>query len=262
MTDKPSASLEVKRSGGIRTWFMNGLLSRRAKHDESMVQQGRFHTFSLARYRLHEKVVEAIESHAHGSCLDAGCGQAPYRGLMATKATSVVTFDVSNRGGADFIADIQDLHSIENNSFDTVFCSQVFEHIPRPWKGMSELSRILKPGGKLILTTPHLSAMHEKPHDYYRYTEFGLRALCLETGLEPLSTRPTGGLLTFLTHSVSWLLMSTLGNMPVLSIPVRMLNYVFLVRGMGLLDQMFGMASVFPCDIVLIAKKPGGEQDA
>ena len=158
---------------------MNPLLIRpnlnRQQLDDVLTQRGMAHTFSLARYRLQRYVSRYINRYVDGDCLDAGCGRSPYRSMLAAKATEVVSLDVEDRGGgADLIGDIQNLTQIQEASFDTVFCSQVLEHVPRPWEAFSEFARVLRPGGRLILTVPHLSVIHEAPHDYFRNTQYGM----------------------------------------------------------------------------------------
>lgn len=224
--------------------------------DDLLTRRGQAHTFSLARYRLHRVVSQAIEKHASGDCLDAGCGRSPYRSLLAANASTVVSLDVEDRGGgAELIGDIQDLAQIKDGSFDTVFCSQVLEHVPRPWEAWEEFARILRPGGRLIMSAPHLSVIHEAPHDYYRYTPYGLSALCERAGLKVENVQPTGGLISFLSHGFSWALMCTAGSLPLLRWPVWLLNYLLLVRMLDAVDRVCGLAKRYPCDHVIVARK-------
>lgn len=119
---------------------------------------------------------------------------------------------------------------------------------------MREMRRVLKEGGKLILSVPHLSAIHEAPHDYYRYTRWGLESLSHGAGLRILETRSAGGLFAFLGHGASYVLLSTLGVVPGLGWLVRSLNLLVLVYGLGLVDAVVGMRSVYPCNLLLAAE--------
>jgi SAM-dependent methyltransferase len=56
------------------------------------------------------------------------------------------------------------------------------EHLPESKLVLAELSRVLKPGGKMIYTDPLFFEEHEQPFDFYRYTQFGLRYLFGSTG--------------------------------------------------------------------------------
>jgi len=67
---------------------------------------------------------------------------------------------------------------------DLIFCSQVLEHVSRPDVTLSEFRRALKPGGSLWLSVPFSYAEHAQPEDYFRFTQFGLRHICEDAGLE------------------------------------------------------------------------------
>lgn len=53
-----------------------------------------------------------------------------------------------------------------DDSFDVVLCSEVLEHVPDPTNALDEFGRLLKPGGKLILTAPFASMVHMAPYHY------------------------------------------------------------------------------------------------
>jgi SAM-dependent methyltransferase len=233
------------------------LRRRRRAWEESLSRAGLTQTLSPARHRLHHFIARAIEEHARGACLDAGCGHSPYRGLLAARGTSVVSLDVESRAGqTDLIADMQEMPQVEGNSFDTILCTQVLEHVPRPWDAVKELARVLRESGTLIVTVPHLSIIHEAPHDYYRYTCYGLQALCIQSGLEVAELRPTGGLLLFLGHSASLVFMCTVGAVPGLGWIAWAVNYILFVRLVELADRVCGMPGLYPCDYLLVARKP------
>ena len=73
--------------------------------------------------------------------------------------------------------DIQDM-PYENNTFDYVIADQVIEHVRKPWIGVEEVRRVLKPGGIAVLTSALIFYLHGVPHDYWRFTPDGLRVLC------------------------------------------------------------------------------------
>lgn len=74
----------------------------------------------------------------------------------------VENFDSNN---CNIISDITSI-PVPDNSFDYILCSEVFEHIPNPFRALNELLRILKPKGKMLLTTPFLSFTHFAPYHY------------------------------------------------------------------------------------------------
>jgi SAM-dependent methyltransferase len=114
--------------------------------------------------------------------LDAGAGRAPYRKLFAHAQYETADF-LAVKGKKyvqpDYVCDLAHI-PVEGGRFDHVVLTQVLEHLPDPASVIAEVHRVLKPGGTLWLTAPLFYAEHEKPYDFFRYTQFGLRHL-LET---------------------------------------------------------------------------------
>tara|TARA_R110000824_G_scaffold194375_5_gene376994 strand:+ start:4534 stop:5175 length:642 start_codon:yes stop_codon:yes gene_type:complete len=59
------------------------------------------------------------------------------------------------RGVRAEIGEAENLSQFENNKFDVVLCCEVLEHLFNPMHAISEIHRVLKVGGKLIVTVPH-----------------------------------------------------------------------------------------------------------
>jgi SAM-dependent methyltransferase len=136
--------------------------------------------------------LQTASRHAFGRLLDLGCGNAPYRDWFVGQVQHYVTADHPPVSPAVQVAcDMQHL-PFANGSFDTVLCTQVLEHIPRPWLAAGEIMRILKPGGILILSCPQYWVLHEIPHDYFRFTPYGLRVLFPEGNWNWLLHRQQG----------------------------------------------------------------------
>jgi SAM-dependent methyltransferase len=236
------------------------LRRRRGALENSLTRARLAHTVSPARYRLHQTIDRAIGEHARGDCLDAGSGRSPYKQLLSNHGQSVMSIDVEDRAGeVDRVVDVQHMPELADNSCDTILCTQVLEHLPRPWAAMCEFSRILRPNGTLIITVPHLSMIHEAPHDYYRFTCYSLRSLSERSQLQVLRLEPIGGLFCFLGHGASLAFMCTLGAVPGLRWVSWGLNYVFMVRMVTLIDRICGLPDLYPCDYLLIARRPPPE---
>lgn len=92
-------------------------------------------------------------------------------------AASYTTSEVTPQPGIDLALDVRRMPEIGDASFDCVFCSGVLEHVDDISAALAELTRILKPGGLLLLGLPFRQALHHLPHDYWRFTEFGVRRL-------------------------------------------------------------------------------------
>jgi SAM-dependent methyltransferase len=92
---------------------------------------------------------------------------------------------------------------VENDRYDAVLCTQVLEHVPEPLKALKELHRVLIPGGTLWLSTPFYFEEHETPHDYFRYTQFGLRYLIEQAGFQECRIEWLGGYYGTLSHQLN-----------------------------------------------------------
>jgi SAM-dependent methyltransferase len=125
----------------------------------------------------------------HGSLvLDYGCGNLPYR--MAFRATdaTLIGVDIGKNRDAQIQISDEGFLPLANNSFDYVVSFQVLEHIPVPHDYLSECYRVLKPGGKLFLTTHGIWPYHPTPGDYHRWTKDGIILEIKRVGLKVIST--------------------------------------------------------------------------
>ena len=86
-----------------------------------------------------------------------------YTGMGNGSGLQNEKWDVSK---IDIVSDIINI-PVESHSFDAILCTEVFEHIPDPISALKEFSRILKPGGILILSAPFCSLTHMAPYHYY-----------------------------------------------------------------------------------------------
>jgi SAM-dependent methyltransferase len=137
-----------------------------------------------------EKELKAVPETARGALLDLGCGAQPYRRLYQHYFRQTVTGDHTVRSKIDAQLDIHAL-PFEDEAFDAVILSEVIEHVVNPMQALLEIQRVLKKGGLLFLTWPFMHPLHELPHDYARYTEFGMNHLLQKSGfqLETLTRR-------------------------------------------------------------------------
>ena len=144
-------------------------------------------------HRFMRQTMEQVAPLARGHLLDVGCGTQPYRRLFdhVSRYTGMDR-DRTRYARADLWADALAL-PMRSNACDTVLCNQVLEHVPEPQQVMNEMARVLRPGGTLILTAPHIWGLHEIPHDYYRYTPYGLRHLTEKAGLSVVEIRAMAG---------------------------------------------------------------------
>jgi SAM-dependent methyltransferase len=202
----------------------------------------------------------ALPKYASGHVLDLGCGKAPLLGLYRQYSKSETLVDWGNsmheNPHLDAIADLNEPLELESEKFDTVLLSDVLEHIKRPSQLMSEIFRVMAPGGALIMNTPFMYWLHEQPHDYYRYTEHALTELITSAGLEVVELAPLGGALEVLVDMTS----------KVASMHVRRggrsMAIAIQLLGGAVAESSFGTrvaqrtAPTFPLGYALVARKP------
>src|SRR5205823_2064578 len=117
-----------------------------------------------------------------GRVLDVGCGAKPYRALLGPRVTEYVGLDRADANGhADVVGDAHEL-PFPDRSFDAVISMQVLEHVTGPGRCLSEMARVVQPGGTVVFTVPVVWPAHEVPHDYWRFTRFGLGAMVRDAG--------------------------------------------------------------------------------
>jgi SAM-dependent methyltransferase len=140
----------------------------------------------------------ARETKGGARILDAGAGECRHAEVFshcAYVACDRAVGDASwDYGRLDVLADLEAL-PFRPESFDAILCSQTLEHVPEPQHALREMSAVLKPNGRLILTVPFLGdPLHQEPYDFYRYTPYALRRLLAGAGLRPLVLAPIGGI--------------------------------------------------------------------
>ena len=139
----------------------------------------------------------AISDHAVGTLLDVGCGKIPlflvYRNLVKRAVAVDWMNSLHPSPHIDVYADLNQGIPFGNNCFDTIIATDILEHLGEPRLFWNEVSRVLMPGGKLILGVPFLYWLHEEPHDHHRFTRYNLISCCLQNGLTILCLETYGG---------------------------------------------------------------------
>lgn len=139
-----------------------------------------------------------------GSLIDVGCGQKPHRDLFP----GIHPYDGIDFGGysinKDFSAGRPDLEfppdytstwtlPFPDASYDHGAAFEVLEHHPEPRRALSELARVIRPGGYIFLSWPFMFPLHEEPHDFFRYTHHAMDRMAAKAGFEPMGHWRTGG---------------------------------------------------------------------
>ena len=161
---------------------------------------------------------------SNSTLLDAGCGSQQFRvfcdhltykgqdfGQYVIDQKKMISKEDGGMGAGsgyqygelDFVGDIWDINA-PDASFDAVLCTEVFEHIPHPIESVKEFSRLIKPGGTLILTAPNACLRHMDP--YFFYTGFSDRwyeKFLTENGFEIEEIVPVGDYYSWLGVEVA-----------------------------------------------------------
>lgn len=107
--------------------------------------------------------------------LDVGCGIKPYYPFFEPYVAEYVGIDVDNPNAE--LEGVAEALPVPDASYDVVLCTQVLEHATDPAKVVSELQRVLAPGGRALASTHGVQVYHESPVDLWRWTHVGLRRL-------------------------------------------------------------------------------------
>lgn len=141
--------------------------------------------FFIARRGLLKSIKE-LGSEITGRTLDVGCGTKPYEKYFNFSEYVGLEIETTlNRElkKADYFYDGKKF-PFGNAEFDSIVTNQVLEHVFNPDEFLSEINRVLKINGKLLLTVPFVWDEHEQPYDYARYSSFGLKSLLEKHGFE------------------------------------------------------------------------------
>ena len=153
-------------------------------------RQARFFTYRWRLYRAAARYLPLF----HGRVLDVGAGHQPFRAFLPAD-TDYLALDVVPMTGNQVVASALAL-PFREATFEGVLCTEVLEHVPEPAQALAEIYRVLKPGGRAYITVPMTWGLHYEPHDYYRFTRYGIAYLARRVGLEVQEIGQIGGLFT------------------------------------------------------------------
>lgn len=161
--------------------------------------------------------------------LDVGGGSAPYRSVLNGERDEWIVLEkdryhareLQTKGAsADFLVGAAEAIPLQAATCDLVVLTEVLEHCNRPQEVLSEIARVLKPGGFCAGTAPQYWHVHGWPSDYFRYTSNGLVFLAGEAGMEVRRMEARGGPLLLLWAVVD-LTTSRWSRIPGISLLVR-----------------------------------------
>ena len=130
---------------------------------------------------------------------------------------------------------------------DSILCTQVIEHVESPDKLIKEISRTAKSNAICILTAPFFARIHGEPHDYYRFTRFGLKQLFEKNGFKIVVLEEIGGFWLTIVYLTIFYIVEKLKKFAIILTPMICLLYLCI--------QKFDKNKNHPCLYVVVAKK-------
>ena len=148
------------------------------------------------------RLLETIVGSQHASLrptsvLDFGCGEVPYRPLFKVSGTTYVSADLPGNRAADMTIGADGRVPCPDASFDVILSIQVLEHVEGVESYLREARRLLKPSGRLVLSTHGWWTYHPYPVDLWRWTRAGLHRTLKSSGFMPIETHWILGLLAY-----------------------------------------------------------------
>ena len=184
--------------------------------------------YHISRTLLQEKISK-YGHYMSGRMLDAGSGSYN-RYSHFFHCNSIVRMDVKEDNNVDIVGSADDM-PFKDNEFDSVLSTQVFEHLEYPEKAAAEIARVIKRGGYLLVTVPQWNELHEEPHDYWRYTCFGLKLLFERYGFSTIEYEQYGGFFSTRAQMCMRYLIDSLGLYKKKSWFVRLISFLFRMWG-------------------------------
>lgn len=216
----------------------------------------RYWWIALQNAAFFSDMAPLVARYVHGRTLDTGAGRLAWRPLLRRHSTSYVGGDlVREHPELDVIFDATRGLPFADGSFDTLFSCSVLEHTPEPWHALSEMWRVLAPGGTAIVSVPFLFYLHGEPHDYYRFTRYGIAHLVRNTGFQVVEMVSNGGFFHALFNApsiASSTLLAACGFSGLIPPTTR-----FWLALAGLLRGRLERDDLFPMNYLTVLRKTG-----
>ncbi len=147
-------------------------------------------------FRRHYLDQSLLETMFSGDVLDVGGKKEGKKGrfrppLSLCSSWRYVNIDPATK--PDFLASA-DLLPLPNHDANFILLAETIEHLEFPEKALAEAHRILRSGGKLVLTVPFLYPVHGDPYDFQRWTPEKFRRELGRLGFSDIIVQPMGGL--------------------------------------------------------------------
>ena len=154
--------------------------------------QETYHEKTIARTLFNWEIGKSVKNIS-GIIIDLGGGFKPsYERFWQIKPEKFIRVDINKSVQPDVLADLNGPLPFADNFADAVFLFSVIYILKDPGKTLLEIHRILKPGGKLFITSPFIFNEAKEPNDYWRFTSEGLEKILKEAGFSKSLIKPVG----------------------------------------------------------------------
>lgn len=130
-----------------------------------------------------EALARELQCSPGASVLDYGCAELPYRHFFA-ESVEYLAADLPGNPHATLAINPDGTVPVPDASVDAVLSTQVLEHVEDPRLYLTECHRVLRPGGRMLLSTHGFMPYHPDPVDLWRWTSAGLREEVSRAGLD------------------------------------------------------------------------------
>lgn len=162
----------------------------------TLVRVGPVHFQSL------EQELEPVTRYLSGHMLNAGCGTRDIRPyLLANGVAEITRYDIASNDPDVIVGPLESMR-FAGDTFDSVLCNAVLEHVQNSERAIRELARVVRRGGHVVVAVPFLQPYHPCPGDFRRYTADGLAELGKSAGLEVVEILPVHSF----AQTLGWLL--------------------------------------------------------
>ncbi|HKB45788.1 MAG TPA: class I SAM-dependent methyltransferase [Chitinophagaceae bacterium] len=169
-----------------------GLLKKiKDKNRKEQFEPGFFSIIFNPNYFNRRAIYSGIKKHSkklRGQLLDFGCGEKPYAHLFEVE--KYIGVDLEKNEGHNLSMDKIDVFydgtklPFPADFFDSVYASEVFEHIFNLEEILKDINRVHRSEGLLLITLPFVWPEHEMPNDFGRYTSAGIKSILSKCNYE------------------------------------------------------------------------------
>jgi SAM-dependent methyltransferase len=157
--------------------------------------------------------------------LDAGAGPCPYKKFFNHTKYEATDFSDPYKI-LNFVCNLEKIPK-PSSYYDLIVSTEVLEHVENPENVIKEFYRILKPTGKLFLTTPQQFMIHQAPYNFFYFTKYGLESLLKKSGFKKFKVSPMGGYFSALADMIKFNGLLNNKTPKIISYPLKIIGFPF-----------------------------------